>query len=402
MPKKFHVALSFAGEDRTYVEEVANTLRTEGVDVFYDKFEEVDLWGKDLYTHLSDVYQNRAVFTVMFVSDAYRKKLWTNHERKSAQARAFAESQEYILPAFFDETVEVPGLLKTTGHIALAGRKPASLAELIVKKLRKAGVRLKQSFAYAEEAKADVDFPLRKGNKIAGIIQELKSYDWYKQNPAVTQLLDLDWSKVSADEAFVLGRNVYQCACGNERRSIAILDKLRQELAKLPDDRALDFLNGMFFEVYFDSTGEFRSGKIKGRCLEKLLAIQGAKKFESSIVFIQRMLEPYRDELPFVPATMEQNVVIELRVKRSAPPVIKALTVGGRDLLSVDKKGDSPEGRVWRLSYQSFTIKELKAKLAEEWSIPAAQLTISTDMALDPKTELELPEGTSIRWPTHR
>lgn len=122
MPKKFHVALSFAGEDRVYVDAVAKALQTEGVDVFYDKFEEVDLWGKDLYAHLSDVYQNRAVFTVMFVSDAYRKKLWTNHERKSAHARAFTESREYILPAFFDETVEVPGLLKTTGHIALAGR----------------------------------------------------------------------------------------------------------------------------------------------------------------------------------------------------------------------------------------------------------------------------------------
>lgn len=60
MPKKFHVALSFAGEDRVYVDAVAKALQAEGVDVFYDKFEEVDLWGKDLYTHLSDVYQNRA------------------------------------------------------------------------------------------------------------------------------------------------------------------------------------------------------------------------------------------------------------------------------------------------------------------------------------------------------
>ena len=37
---KYHIALSFAGEDRDYVEEVANDLRDHGVDVFYDKFEE--------------------------------------------------------------------------------------------------------------------------------------------------------------------------------------------------------------------------------------------------------------------------------------------------------------------------------------------------------------------------
>jgi hypothetical protein len=399
MPRKFHVALSFAGEDRVYVEAVAAALRSDGVDVFYDKFEEVDLWGKDLYTHLSDVYQNSAVFTVMFVSDAYRKKLWTNHERKSAQARAFAESQEYILPAFFDETVEVPGLLRTTGHIGLVDRTPAELAELIVKKLRKAGVRLKQAFAYAEEAKADVDFPLRSGNKIADIIKALKKYDWYVQSPAIVKLLALDWTKVSADEAFVLGRNIYQCACGNENRSVAILDKLRQELASIPLERALDLLNGMFFEVYFDSAGEFRSAKIKGRCLEKLLAIQTVKKYEPSIMFIQRALEPYCKELPFVPATTAQEVIIELSVKRSAPPVIKALTLGGRSLLREDEAGDSPEGRVWRLSYRSFTLKELKALLAEEWSIPLPLLTITADRKLEPKLELELPEGTSIRWP---
>jgi hypothetical protein len=109
---KYHVALSFAGEDREYVERVATRLTHFGVKVFYDKFEETKLWGKDLYIYLSDVYQNQAIYTVMFISEAYNKKLWTNHERTSAQARAFSESKEYILPAFFDEAVEVPGVLK--------------------------------------------------------------------------------------------------------------------------------------------------------------------------------------------------------------------------------------------------------------------------------------------------
>lgn len=94
-----------------------------------------------------------------------------------------------------------------------------------------------------------------------------------------------------------------------------------------------------------------------------------------------------------------RQVVIELSVKRSAPPGIKALTIGGRSLLREDTAGDNPEGRVWRLSYRSFTLKELKAQLAEEWSIPLSLLTITTDRKLDPKLELELPEGTSIRWP---
>src|SRR5690348_10215742 len=114
----YDVALSFAGEDREYVDQVATYLRRAGVEVFYDKYEQVDLWGKDLYEHLSDVYQNRARYTVMFVSRPYAEKLWPRHERRGAQARAFRECREYILPARFDDT-EVPGLPKTVGYLDL-------------------------------------------------------------------------------------------------------------------------------------------------------------------------------------------------------------------------------------------------------------------------------------------
>jgi hypothetical protein len=136
--KPVDIALSFAGEDRNYVDRLANILRDRGVSVFYDLFEEVDLWGKDLYAHLSDVYQNRARFTVMFISKNYSEKLWTNHERRAAQARAFQESYEYILPARFDDT-EIPGVLPTMGYISLKDRTPEDLASLITKKLVSSG-----------------------------------------------------------------------------------------------------------------------------------------------------------------------------------------------------------------------------------------------------------------------
>ena len=255
---KYHVALSFAGEDRAYVEKVAKQLTSRGVDVFYDKFEEANLWGKNLYTYLRDIYENKAIFTVMFVSKHYRSKLWTNHERESAQARAFSESAEYILPALFDESVEVPGLLKTTGYISLEGRNPEQLAELIVNKLKASGVELSEDFTYSDEAKADVDFPMPSGNEVTDILTALKSHNWYTQSPAIDSIFKLDWDQLSDDEIFVLGRNVYQCACGNELRALAVLGDLRRELAKLPPKAAAHLLNGMFFEVYFDSEGEFK------------------------------------------------------------------------------------------------------------------------------------------------
>lgn len=130
----YDVCLSFAGEQREYVDQVAQALRAYGVRVFYDKFEAVNLWGKDLYQHLQEVYSHHARFCVVFISEAYAAKPWTRHELKSAQARAFAEDAEYLLPARFDDT-EIPGIPGTVGYIDLRGMLPEVFASLIVRKL---------------------------------------------------------------------------------------------------------------------------------------------------------------------------------------------------------------------------------------------------------------------------
>jgi hypothetical protein len=397
--KKYQVALSFAGEDRDYVEKVASQLVAEGVTVFYDKFEEATLWGKNLFTHLSDVYENKAVFTVMFISEHYKKKLWTNHERESAQARAFENNREYILPAFFDESVKIPGVLKTTGRIALARKTPEELAALIVKKLEESGVEISSRFAYAEEAKADVDFPRPKGSKAAKLLDALQSYTWPTQAPAVDAVLALDWKTVTKDQIFVLGRNIYQCADGSERRSIAILNNLRSEFAQLPLDAATHLLNGMFFEAYFNKAGEFRGRKLKGRYLDRLLKLQTVKKFAPSIDFIRKALQPYKIHLPILPSVTPETAEFVMTVKRSDPPLVKSLKLRGRELLTMDEEEEDFSTDVWKLSFVKFTIERLTRRLAEAWSIPAEQVKITCDQKLDGRTEYRLPKGGSITWP---
>ena len=131
---EYDVCLSFAGEDRPYVDRVAAQLRDIGLKIFYDREKQVDLWGKDLYQHLDDVYRNRARLCVLFVSASYAVKPWPKHELASAQARALRERMEYLLPARFDDT-ELPGLSPTIGYVDLRGKEPEILAKLIVEKL---------------------------------------------------------------------------------------------------------------------------------------------------------------------------------------------------------------------------------------------------------------------------
>ena len=131
---EYDVVLSFAGEDRKYVIKTASFLSRTGVKVFYDEYEEIGLWGKDLYQHLDKIYQNMAKYAVIFISEAYKNRLWTKHELKSAQARAFSENEEYILPVRFDDT-EIPGIIKTIGYLDLRKITPIQLAKKIIKKL---------------------------------------------------------------------------------------------------------------------------------------------------------------------------------------------------------------------------------------------------------------------------
>lgn len=131
---EYDVTLSFAGEDRDFVDCVAGLLKKSGLKVFYDRYEQISLWGKDLYTHLDDVYTNKARFCVMFISSHYAKKLWTNHEMKSAQARAFTNSEEYILPFRLDDTV-IPGIRQTVGYLSIKGYDCQQLAQAIAEKI---------------------------------------------------------------------------------------------------------------------------------------------------------------------------------------------------------------------------------------------------------------------------
>lgn len=132
---EYDVTLSFAGEDRTHAEALAELLNNDGYKVFYDKYEWARLWGANLYDEFSSIYKDKARYCVMFVSEHYAEKLWTNHERQTAQARAFQESEAYILPILLDDT-EIPGILPTVGYLDLRSMSIEDVYSILSEKLQ--------------------------------------------------------------------------------------------------------------------------------------------------------------------------------------------------------------------------------------------------------------------------
>lgn len=114
---EFDVAVSLAGEDRAFVEKVVSGLRMGDVRVFYDRDQQPAMWGENLVDFLGDVYGKRARYAILFISEHYAKKIWPNHERQNAQARALRQMDlTYLLPVRLDDT-ELPGLPPTIGYL---------------------------------------------------------------------------------------------------------------------------------------------------------------------------------------------------------------------------------------------------------------------------------------------
>lgn len=132
---KYDVALSFAEEQREFVENVATHLKAKGIRIFYDKDKRIDSWGKDLRHHLDDIYREGAQYCVMFISKEYREKRWSQFEQKRSLARAFfSQDREYLLPFRFD-TTEIAGLDDSIAFLPVELYNEKALAGAIVEKL---------------------------------------------------------------------------------------------------------------------------------------------------------------------------------------------------------------------------------------------------------------------------
>lgn len=162
--REYEIALSFAGEDRAFADDLARMLREAGVKVFYDEFFRATLWGKDLYQHLQKIYRDLAEYCVVFVSKSYLEKNWTKHELKQAQARAFEDSREYILPLRLDDS-SLPGVNHTIGYIDIRNTPMEQVAALLLEKL---GRDLGKISVDLERARWDGEFVQFNGIEMAG------------------------------------------------------------------------------------------------------------------------------------------------------------------------------------------------------------------------------------------
>lgn len=152
----------------------------------------------------------------------------------------------------------------------------------------------------SDSAIKDAEYEVSESDGISSIIIKLKSYNWFTQNNGILGIKDVlselgDFSHNSdiEDKLFILGRNIYQAACGNAFSAIYYIQNIDSNLCEFPEWIRNQIVCGAIFEIFFSSSGEIRNNYKYGysSSLLNLDRIKYAKVFD----FIESKLEPYQD-----------------------------------------------------------------------------------------------------------
>src|SRR5262249_11512508 len=139
--RKYAVALSFAGTDRPFAHAIAAGLRKQGIPLFYDRFEEHELWGRNLHEVLREVYTGECRYCVLLLSPAYLARMWPIFERRQIIDRMATEhGQGAVLPVrlggFQDD---IPGLSGGIGYLSVSAREHQRVVDALLRKLGEPG-----------------------------------------------------------------------------------------------------------------------------------------------------------------------------------------------------------------------------------------------------------------------
>lgn len=260
---------------------------------------------------------------------------------------------------------------------------------------------------YEGEALRDREYQADAPSDINDIIRALKSQSWYTQNPAVSKIRTLrERDDLPPSSWFVLGRNIYQAACGNSQKAMEFIAALESQLRWFANDTRQHVLAGMLYEVYFDSRGQFRQ-TAKFEYADKLLSTVAREGFADALEFITFHLFPYRDRLKFLPGNTGRTAIRIITApidpadigepqspgeEQGAPIAqVQSVLLGGQELMR--DVANEHENSWNRLLGSKLSPERIRQRISDELAIPNWALTLDTQPPTQADSELTVPDG---------
>jgi hypothetical protein len=136
MAKRFRISLSFSGDKRSFVAEMAQILASVfGKDaILYDRFHEAEFSHCDLALQLPRLYADDSDLVVAVICNDYLSKQWCGLEWRAMYQLIKQKDRQRLMLMRFD-AVEPEGLYGLAGYSELNHKTPAEAAKLILERL---------------------------------------------------------------------------------------------------------------------------------------------------------------------------------------------------------------------------------------------------------------------------
>jgi hypothetical protein len=244
---------------------------------------------------------------------------------------------------------------------------------------------------YSDTALSDRLYVLDESKPSHQIIRGLKTYDYYRQNPALAKLTAEVANKASRNSVFVLGRNIYQAACGGSNAAAEFLTSFMSKTSGFAKDRRKALLDGILFEIFFDSRAQLRE-QPKHRLLDHAFDLQQYQDLSESFAFISECLLANPDRFHAIPGK-NRTITVDVVTKKKAgnKHTVKEVRFDGADILWIEEDEDSGTG------YREMSIERFEKRLSDEMIVPARLLkvTYTFDDGIEPR--LLFPESGTVR-----
>lgn len=227
---------------------------------------------------------------------------------------------------------------------------------------------------YSNNALSDIKYQ-SSDETVKKIIEGFSSHNWYTQNTAVADLnvflSDTDIGTLHKDDLFVIGRNLYQSACGNSIGAKNFLSEVKNGKIDFDEEVMFHLINGMAYEIYFNRHGKMRE-KFKIICYEEILQI--LEEFPKSTQFIANYLSSYDNTPVYIPGTQDIIIVTIKLIEKNGKYVLEQIYISGKSVSYVEGElyveGEFP-------FLTSETKKSFEKYICEQLVRPKNKLEIS-------------------------
>lgn len=341
--------------------------------------------------------------TTLIVLDACRNNPWAHHRRGGASGLAPVYAPKGTLIAFSTSPGEeasdgVAG--STNGAYTSALLSHISTADLPVEQMFK---RVRNTLAastaggqtswehtslagefyfalgvarriteYGAVALKDSAFVPDPTNWSHSVISRLKSYTWNTQNTAIGMFTVADANISDSDDLFILGRNILQAADGSSNSAKTFLSNFSVRTAGMSPEKRKALLDGVLFEIFFDSNGEFRKTP-KDRQFVMVFELQRFPELGPSFAFIADALAPFGGRFLASPPGRGHAQAVDVRLLADPAGAVQSVILGGIDRLHLEDEDYEGADR----TYRAQSRDKFETELSRQLLIPRRDLTIT-------------------------